>query len=191
MTEHGALSGEDLSAWPDGPVAWDDSGWDDGAWDDGAWAGAPAGRPPQPPGPPWYRSPRLLLTLIGLAAAVLVVAAALLVTGKYSGEIPAGERLDSRTSAAVPAGSASARETVSATATSSATSTRSSETSPTSPSPSSSPSAEPGPEPPPEPAEPAPSAAPPPPASQPRNPGGPRINVTRTPMSFTPGKHGN
>lgn len=167
MAERDTLPDEDLAAWPDDGHGdpWD--GWDDDF----------TVRPtPPPPGPPWYRSPRLLLTLIGLAAAVLVVAAALLVTSSFSGEIPDRPALDTR----IPSSAAPVPEMTGPPISDEVT-------------PTSTPTSSAEPSPPAEPAtdvveEPAPSAAgPAAPSSRPRNAEGPRINVTRTPMSFTPG----
>lgn len=169
VTEHETLPDRDLSGWPeDGPDGFDFD-------DDAVWGDYPTRRTPPPPAIPWYRSPGMLLLLIGLAAAVLVIAAALLVTGRQSGKIPARPRLETRTSAPVPQIRASS------------TAPRTS-SSPPSTSQAAEESAESGiEEVTPEPAEPSPSAAPPPAT---RSPQGPRINVTRTPMSFTPGKPG-
>lgn len=173
-TESGsALPDEDLSTWREDGYA----GLDEATWDDYPSQTMPT---PQRKAPPWYRSPRLLLVLIGLAAAVLVVATALLVTGRQSGEIPATPRLESRTSAEVsptPTSATPSSTPTSATATSTTEQSTEESTEPEV-------TAEPVESPPPGPA----SAAPP--ASQSRSPEGPRINVTRTPMSFTPGKVG-
>lgn len=134
------------------------------------------------PGPPWYRGPKLLLGLIGLAAAALVVATALLVGGRFSGEIPTSRQLNTRTATATPRTSPPTptdSQPTSTTARSSESTTES----------STEPSPEPfgGPEQNPEPvAPPPPPAGPEPPAPAPRRDEGPRINVTRTPMSFTP-----
>ncbi len=178
MTGRNALPDEDLSAWPDDGYGYGaDDGYDDTLWEiQPSAAPMPASRQ----APPWYRSPRLLLLLIGLAAAVLVVATALLVTGRTAGEIPRTPRLETRTATSVPPASASS--------TPSGTVTPASSSAPASPTPER--TTEPSPEAAPEPAEPAASAAAPPPAAPSRSPQGPRINVTRTPMSFTPGKVG-
>jgi len=174
MTEPQALPYEELSAWGNAPGNDGYDGLDgyDDPWDD---------HPRQAPlrqVPPWYRSPRLLLVLIGLAAAILVMATALLVTGRQSGEMPATPRLETRTSVAVsptPTNAAPSRTPTSASTSPSSTPEQSTEPEVTA-----------------EPAEPAPSqpASAAPPASQSRSPEGPRINVTRTPMSFAPGKVG-
>ena len=170
MTEHEALQDQELSVWPI-----------DGSWDD--YPIAPAEKTVAVP---WYRRPRLLLALIAVAAAALVVAAALLVTGDFSGDIPAGPQLDTRTAAtasptSAPPGSGSA-DTGS---TGSVTSTSGPST------PSSSAEAPPSPEVTLESPQPAPPPPPvPPPTADGRQKEGPRINVTRTPMSFTPGQSG-
>ncbi|MGI9125064.1 MAG: hypothetical protein ACR2JM_09995 [Mycobacterium sp.] len=137
------------------------------------WDDYPVTTLPVPPERPWYRSPRLLLVLIVAAAAALVVAAALLVTGNFSGEIPTGPgRLHT-----VTATSASPSSTASPTTTSASSTT-----------PSSSTSTEPATSPP------ESAATEEPPLEAPGGPGGedrsegPRINVTRSPMSFTPGQ---
>jgi len=166
MTEHEALQDQELSVWPI-----------DGSWDN--YPIEPAAKTVVP----WYRRPRLLMALIAVAAAVLVVAAALLVTGDFSGDIPAGPQLDRRT--ATSASPTSAPPSSSSADTGSVTSTSGPST------PSSSAEAPPSPEVTLESPEPAP---PPPPVSPPTADGrqkeGPRINVTRTPMSFTPGQSG-
>lgn len=182
-TESGStLPDETLSTWrDDGYDGYDGydgfDGLDEATWDD-----YPSQTPPAPhrTAPPWYRSPRLLLVLIGLAAAVLVVATALLMTGRQSGEIPATPRLESRTSAELSPTPASATQTRTPTSTTAPSTTEQSTEESTEPEVTAEPA---------EPLPPAPASAAPP-ASQSRSPEGPRINVTRTPMSFTPGKVG-
>jgi hypothetical protein len=124
--------------------------------------------PTAPPKPPWYRNSHVLLAMIAVAAAVLVVASVLLVTldGAGFNQTRQLRSISPATSAAVT----TAPQTASATPL------------PT-PSPASELQSAPAPEP-------SVSAEPPPPT--PRTPDanasdGPRINVTRTPMSFTPG----
>lgn len=170
------------------PKGWDwensDEGWDDSDrhWQ---WVDEPASHAVQEAPPPWYRGPKLLLGLIGLAAATLVVATALLVGGRFSGEIPTSRQLDSRT--ATP--SQKPRTTASSTAEAQPTSTTSKSTEPTdstestTASPSEPPTVDQAPEPL---GPPPPSDAPAPSQPAPKPPDGPRINVTRTPMSFTP-----
>ncbi|MEI6251933.1 MAG: hypothetical protein WCP30_03930 [Mycobacteriaceae bacterium] len=135
----------------------------------------------QPPAAPWSRNPRLLFGLIAVAAAALVVATVLLITGRQSGEIPTAPQLSTRTTPNTPSAPSSPRPP--------------SEPASSTP-PSSSPSAESSaagseeslaPAEPEQPAEPA--VAPPPSPTASHSPAGPKINVTRTPMSFTPGKH--
>lgn len=206
MSEKEALAGQDLATpetlgdyqepvdeWGDGDD-WDDpptlDDWDDypeyGA--NSEYRGADQGAPPQVSA--WFRNPRWLFGLIALAAAALVVATVLLVTGRGSGEMPTAPQLSTRTSPTTASTPAS-RSAPPPRATSSSTSTSPS-TSP-SDSTSESPAEEPAEEPGQEPALPAESA--PPSATEPasssasRSPAGPRINVTRTPMSFTPGRH--
>jgi hypothetical protein len=124
--------------------------------------------PTAPPKPPWYRNTRVLLVIVTAAAAVLVVASVLLVTldGAGFNQTRQLRSISPATTAAVTTAPPSASAT---------------------PLPTPSPVSE-------EESAPAPapslSAEPPPPA--PRAPDvnpsdGPRINVTRTPMSFTPG----
>lgn len=170
MTEPEALPGEDL--WPpDGdPSLWDE---------DDSWAGHPMSRSAVKS--PWYRSPGLLLALIGLAAATLVVAAVLLVTGEPSGETPARLRPDTGTTPALS--SPPERPSVTPPAPSTSDSASSSTAEPDEP-------AEPLP-----PVEPAPVEQPAPSASvapePPIDPVEPRVSLTRTPMSFSPGGKGS
>ncbi len=185
MTDPETLTDEDLamSGYPadDLDVAgytWDDYVDGDGSYLDDEWAAIPA-QPAPAPSPPWFRNPRLLFGLITVAAAALVVASVLLITGRQSGEIPTTPQLSTRatpTSAAERSPRPSSEQTATA-------------TSPTAES-SSSDAVETG-EPPTPQQQVVPSAAPPPPpaAEQSRTPAGPNLNVTRTPMSFTPGKH--
>lgn len=135
-----------------------------------------------------------LFVLIGLAAAAMVVASVLLVTGRESGEIPTAPQLGTRTAGSTPSSPGAApsvRESVSesTTATTPATSaTTAATTSETESTTSGEPAAET--DAPPEqavqPEAPETSAAPT--ATQSRSPQGPKINVTRTPMSFAPGR---
>jgi hypothetical protein len=163
------------------------------------WDGSylPAARRPQPPrdSRPLYRDPRWLFLLIALAAAALVVATVLLVTGRGSGEIPTAPGLGTRTpanttSAPSPSGAPPSPSQSAESASASSSSTPASPTS--SPSSTTPASEEPAAVDVPEQQQPTASAAEPPPppaASQNRSPSGPRINVTRTPMSFSPGKN--
>lgn len=157
-----------------GPADWDSYPVED-------WGTYPAD-PPPPPGPPWFRNPRLLFGLIAAAAACLVVATVLLITGKDSGEIPTSRHLSTRPAPETPSERSAPRPPGrSSSATPSSSSSAESSSSPAEEAP-----------PPAEPQQPAESAAPPPPApeaGQNKSPAGPKINVTRTPMSFTPGKH--
>lgn len=175
MTDPEALPDEDLSAWPIDEFGWD---WDDPRVD----------REPEPSGPPWYRSPGPLLALISGAAATLVVAVTLLITD--SGEIPTQPALGTK---AVPSSAPSAsRAAPAANAPGPSTPASASPAAEGSPSEGESPA----PAAVAEAAEPAAPAGAPPPAPLPVDgPGtlagtdseGPRINVTRSPMSFTPG----
>lgn len=183
MTDPETLADEDLamSGYPaddlvDAGYAWDD--YIDGSYLDDDWAAIPA-QPAPAPSPPWFRNPRLLFGLITVAAAALVVASVLLITGSQSGEIPTTPQLSTRatpSSAAEPSPRPSSQQT--ATATSPTAESSSSDAVETA-------------EPPAPQQQVVPSAAPPhpPAAEQPRTPAGPNLNVTRTPMSFTPGKH--
>jgi hypothetical protein len=183
MTDPEALPDEDLSAWPINDDADEDFDWD--------WDAPPVDREPEPSRPAWYRSPGPLLALISGAAATLVVAVALVITD--SGEIPTRPALGTK---AVSTGAPSPSRA--------APTADAPESSPSVPSSAEESNAE---EEPPaavavvraaEPA--APPAAPPPAALPVDSPGavegsnaagsnsdGPRINVTRSPMSFTPG----
>lgn len=167
--------------WENSDDGWDDS---DQHWQ---WVHEPVSDAGRAAPAPWYRGPTLLLGLIGLAAATLVVATALLVGGRFSGEIPTSHQLDGRT--ATPA-SQRPRTPASSTAQTqpSGTTVRSTEPTESAESATASSNA-------PEPTEdqapepigpPPPSAAPAPPPPAPKAPDGPRVNVTRTPMSFTP-----
>jgi hypothetical protein len=122
--------------------------------------------PTAPPKPPWYRNSRVLLAMITVAAAALVVASVLLVTldGAGFNQTRQLRSISPATSAAVTTAPHSASAT---------------------PIPTQSPVSE-------QESAPAPSASAEPPPPIPRTPeanpsDGPRINVTRTPMSFTPG----
>lgn len=128
------------------------------------WNEAPAA----PPKPPWYRNTRVLVAIITAAAAALVVAGAALVALGSPGFAPArpmGEIIPQTSTPVIPAVPRTATDV-----TSGAESTA-------------------APKPVPGPAE---SAAPPDlpareaPAPDSRRSDGPRINVTRTPMSFAP-----
>lgn len=190
MTDYKAVPDWDVDSWPvsvDPPDDAVDELWDPEAelWDPDSesewdWDSIPV-QPSPPPSPPWFRSPRLLLALIGLAAAMLVVATALLVGGRFGGQIPTSPQLNIRTGAPSPSSTANpAPREPSRTTTPPSTSA-----SPTTSAPVETPPDQPVA---PEPAE---SAPPPPPAEQPaaeapKRSNGPRINVTRTPMSFTP-----
>jgi hypothetical protein len=195
MTDQRAVPDADLDV---RPVAADDfyaddfyadggyNEWNDqwaGQWDrewdrEWEWDSYPVPPAPQKVSPPWYRSPGLLLALIGAAAAVLVVATALLVGGRFGGDIPTSPQLNTRT--ATPSPSAAPQPPPAQRRTSTGPSTTESTT----------PSATA--EPPPvveQPAEPPPPPPAEPPAVEraPADSDGPRINVTRTPMSFSPG----
>jgi hypothetical protein len=189
MTDQRAVPNADLDIRPVGPDApldgrddltWDDE-WDDewaGDWDDDWDRRAPAASAPQPVAQPWYRSPRLLVVLIGAAAAMLVVATALLVGGRFGGQIPTSPQLDIRT--ALPSASATPPP--------SRVERRNSTTPSTTGSPTPSSAAD-APTVVPEPVQPlpAPSLEAPPAERAPADSDGPSLNVTRTPMSFSPG----
>lgn len=163
------------------PADWN---WDDPD-DDWDWAQTRAQPATQAASPPWYRGPKLLLGLIGLAAAALVVATALLVGGRFSGEIPTSRQLNTRTATATARTSAPTPTESQRTSSSESTaesSTESSSTESSSTEPSLSPEQNPEPVAPPPPA----ASEPPAPAPAPKRDEGPRTNVTRTPMSFTP-----
>jgi len=158
MTEREALPYEDLGAWFTDDLR---PGWAR------YWNEAPTA----PPKPPWYRNPRVLLTVITVAAAALVVAAVLLVT---LSKADFNQTRQLRSIDPVPT----------------ATATRQAEIASAAPAPTAAPAQESEVTP----AEsPVPSADAPPPPAVPRSvvpshSDGPRINVTRTPMSFTPGQ---
>lgn len=195
MTEPGALAeqhrgtsghpADDLDA-ADDEVAWsgylDDGGDLDAGYLDDQWTAVPA-QPARAPSPPWFRNPRLLFGLIAVAAAALVVASVLLITGRESGEIPTTAQLHTRATPSSPVERSRPRpssEPAPATATSP---TPSSEASSSEAEPTAEPAATERPA-----IAPSASAAPPP-AEQAPNLSGPNLNVTRTPMSFSPSKH--
>jgi predicted lipid-binding transport protein (Tim44 family) len=130
------------------------------------WSEAPAA----PPKPPWYRNSQVLLAMITAAAATLVAATALLVT-LSSADFNQTRQLRSINPA--PLAPASEAAPIAA---------------PPSPEAQAETEAEP-----PAAADPTASADAPPPPPAPRvvnsnNSDGPRMNVTRAPMSFTPGQ---
>lgn len=158
MSEREALPYEDLGAWFTDDLR---PGWAR------YWNEAPTA----PPRPPWYRNPRVLLAVITVAAAALVVAAVLLVTLSNANF---NQTTQLRSINPVPAATAT-RPAETASAIPAPTTAREQESEP-SPAESPVPSAD---------------APPPPPAPRavdPDHSDGPRINVTRTPMSFTPGQ---
>ena len=160
MTEREALPYEDLGAWLTDDLF---PGWAR------YWNEAPAA----PPKPPWYRNSRVLLTMIAVAAAALVVATVLLLIldgPGFNQTEPLRSISPPTTAEAIPAtetaGATPLPTTASETAPETAAETAAAEG-------------------------PAASAEQPPPPTAPRSAGsdrsdGPRINVTRTPMSFTP-----
>jgi hypothetical protein len=204
MTDSEALADEDLAMARDAidsagsydPAGYDPAGYDEGPfpaaepdypdvdWDSydlDEWNTTHPAQPEQePPSAPWFANPRLLFGLIAMAAAVLVVATVLLITGKDSGEIPTAPQLSTKSTPETTGGHSVPRppsESASSTSASVSTSAESS-------------SAPAEPAAPAEPEQPAASpSAPPPSAGQSKSPAGPKVNVTRTPMSFTPGKH--
>lgn len=182
MTESEALAAADSVAHGDAvDTDYPESDWDAFAIDD--WDAYPAELPhPRPPATPWFRNPRLLFGLIATAAAALVVATVLLITGKQSGEIPTTPQLSTRSTAATPS-ERSAPRSPSASASSTPSSASTSAESPDTVI-----EEVPAPVEPPPPAEAPPGPPPPVATGQNTSPEGPRINVTRTPMSFTPGK---
>jgi len=132
------------------------------------WARYWNGAPTAPPKPPWYRNSRVLLAMIIVAAAVLVVASVLLVTLDGAGFNQTGQLRSINPATSAPA--TTAPQSASATTQPTPSTVSELQTAP-----ATAPDA---------------SAEPPPPA--PRTPDanlsdGPRINVTRSPMSFTPG----
>ena len=186
MTDPEALPDEDLSGWPIGDFGWD---WDEPGVD----------REPEPSDPPWYRSPGPLLALISGAAAALVVALALVIAG--SGEIPIRPALGTKAvstdapgpSRAVPTTEPTTEPTTAPTTGESGPSTPASASSSAEGAPTEEQSSAPAEDVEPEAGEPA-AAVPPAPLPV-DSPGtvaggdsdGPRINVTRSPMSFAPG----
>lgn len=161
---------------------YDPADWDTFPVDEWDWDGPPADVVPPAKTPPWFRNPRLLFALIALAAAALVVATVLLITGRQSGEIPTTSQLTTAVTPTSPSVRSTPRAPKPATAS----------TAPPSPSPEPAyPSVEEAPVPVEQ--QPVPSAAPEPSpspsATQSRSPAGPKINVTRNPMSFAPEKH--
>lgn len=174
MAERESLPEVDLWAWPGGDPDGEYAEWEKSFANTAARPGAVSDSTPR-------RTSRLLMLVIGLAAATLVVTTALLVTGNFSGEIPSQPGLRTWTSTPSP---------ITTTATNPTTPISTSPAASTSPTVSSpAPTTEPSPEVAPAPVEPAPAA--PPPASERTTSEGPRINVTRTPMSFTPAIRGN
>ena len=166
-----------MSGYPGEDVV--DDLWDSYPADD--WDTYPVVEPVQPAKAPWFRNPRLLFGLIALAAAALVVATVLLITGKQSGEIPTKPDLSTR---ATPSARSTPRAPSRPTPSTPVFSSPTAETSSPSAEETETPAA------PEQPVEPPASPLPPSPtASQSKSPAGPKINVTRTPMSFTPGKH--
>jgi len=157
MTEREALPYEDLGAWFTDDLR---PGWAR------YWNEAPAA----PPKPPWFRNPRVLLTVITVAAAALVVAAVLLVTLSKA-DFNQTKQLRSID----PVSTATATRPADIASETPAPTTAPAQESEMTPAQSPVPSAD----------------APPPPAVprsvDPNHADGPRINVTRTPMSFTPG----
>jgi len=132
------------------------------------WARYWNGAPTAPPKPPWYRNSRVLLAMIIVAAAVLVVASVLLVTLDGAGFNQTGQLRSINPATSAPATTAPQSASATTQPTPSTVSELQTAT-------ATAPDA---------------SAEPPPPA--PRTPDanlsdGPRINVTRSPMSFTPG----
>lgn len=132
--------------------------------------------PPTPEEPlPWYRNTRVLTTLIILAFVALLLSTVLLLTLRSPGDFPTGPRITTATTSPAPPNSAPPPTPASRTGTSTTpTTTAPVETAPPDAPPADPPAAEP--------------VAPPP---RPARGGsdeddGPRINVTRSPMSFTP-----
>lgn len=132
--------------------------------------------PPPPVPVPWFRNIRVLATLIGIAIVALLISTALLLTLRSPGDFPTGPRI---TTATTPPGSRP-----SPTSADSSTAVSTTPTTTASSAPSETAATE---EPPPE--GPGPEPLAPPSRSAARGSGdddGPRINVTRSPMSFTP-----
>jgi hypothetical protein len=158
MTEREALPFEDLGAWFTDDLR---PGWAR------YWNEAPTA----PPNPPWYRNPRVLLAVITVAAAALVVAAVLLVTLSKA-DFNQTKQLRSINPAPTE------------------TETRPAEIASSTPLPTTAPdqNSELTPAEVPVPSVDAPPPPPVPRSVDPNHSDGPRINVTRTPMSFTPGQ---
>lgn len=158
MTEREALPYEDLGAWFTDDLR---PGWAR------YWNEAPTAAPK----PPWYRNTRVLLAVITVAAAALVVAAVLLVT---LSKTDFNQTTQLRSINPAPT----------------ATETLPTEIASATPAPTTAPAQESDMTPAQSP-EPSADAPPPPPVPrsvEPTHSDGPRINVTRTPMSFTPGQ---
>lgn len=182
MTDPEALADQDLltSGWPEDTP--DGAHWDSFPIED--WGTHAVEQTLPPAAAPWFRNPKLLFGLIAVAAAALVVATVLLITGRQSGEIPTARQLSTRTAPTTPPSQSSTPRAPS----------ESSAPSSSSPNAESSPAGSAESPVPAEPAQPAgppeaPAPAPAPTAGQGKSPAGPKINVTRTPMSFTPDKH--
>ena len=163
MTNHEALPNEDLTFWP----------FEDAAWDGDDFRPAAARPAPKP----WFRSSGLLLAAIGMAAAALVVATALLVAGNFSGVIPAKTRLGTRATTAETRPTAPSRTPQSSASTSASTTNATVSSTAEAPAPSA------------EVAPPPTTRSSAPPAVVPRPIGGPEVELTRTPMSFSPTVH--
>jgi hypothetical protein len=168
MTDRGALPYEDLGGWLTEDLF---PGW--AAY----WNEAPAA----PPKPPWYRNTRVLVTIITAAVAALVMAGAALValgSPGFTPTRPMGEIIPRTSTPVIPAtGSDSPGSDSPGSAPQTPADVTSRAESTDAPKPALSP---------------AESAAPPDlptreaPAPDSRRSDGPRINVTRTPMSFAP-----
>lgn len=165
----------------------EDDWWAPGTWpaselwqpsDEWAWQEPPYDglTRPTPPGQPWYRKPALLISVIIAAMTMLVIASVVLLTNAHFGQTDEIRLRPTTRSSPAPAPTIQPAP-VSAAPTSGE------------PTPSTEPSADSGPvgeEAPPVPAVPAPGGAVGEPGQFP-NHEGPRTNVTRNPMSFTPG----
>lgn len=156
---------------------WPPSGdweWTELPYDDPAWFGVAT----RAPGPrPWYRRPGFLTGVIITALVALVVASVLLLTrATFSEQDETRLKPTIRTSSVILPSRTQASPT-----------TTSPTTSATEPTPSDAPPEQPEPTPQPQPAPAGPTAGGAIGEQDPATPVRPRINVTRTPMSFTPG----
>lgn len=164
---------------PNGDWEWTELPYDDPAWVSVAGSGPAHSQTDRPVDRPWYRRPGFLVGLIITALVALVVASVLLLTrATFNDQDEVRLKPTIRTSSIVIPSSSTPPSTSASPTTSATEPTRSS-------TPSEEPAPEPAPESPPAPAGPTAGGAIG--EQDPDTPPGPRTNVTRTPMSFTPG----